>query len=166
MSDTSAMAASHLSIRPFQTTDRELFRAMNEEWISKYFVLEEQDRLVLGNPEQYILQPGGHIFMAFVGDEAVGCCALVPGGESGRFELAKMTVSASHRGRGIGRRLLEHAILEAKRIGCKTLCLESNTMLQEAIHLYEAFGFVRRRRESLPPSHYQRVNVFMELTLE
>jgi hypothetical protein len=39
--------------------DRAAFRMLNEEWISRYFVLEPKDIETLGDPETMILRKGG-----------------------------------------------------------------------------------------------------------
>jgi putative acetyltransferase len=157
------MSASQIHMRPFQPSDAKAFRELNEEWIAKYFGIEEQDRITLGNPEASVLQHGGHIFMAFDGEQPVGCCALLAV-DSG-FELGKMAVSPEYRGQGIGRRILEYAIARAKSLGAKTLHLASNTRLPDAIHLYESVGFRHVPREQVPHSPYTRSNVFMDLQL-
>src|ERR1700742_1350960 len=94
-------------IRRFQPGDEASFLRLNEEWIVRHFVLETKDREVLGNPVKYILQPGGQILFATVGDEVVGCCALVPEETPGEYEVAKMAVTEAWQGRGIGRKILE-----------------------------------------------------------
>ncbi|MGH9413004.1 MAG: GNAT family N-acetyltransferase [Terriglobales bacterium] len=55
------------------------------------------------------------------------------------------------RGRGLGRRLLQHAIAQARSIGAKSLFLGSNTRLKDAVHLYESVGFRHVKPETLPP---------------
>lgn len=112
-------------LRLFQPGDAAHFRSLNEEWIRKWFGLEEQDERVLGDPEASVLGRGGQILIAEIDGIPVGCCALIPG-EEGEFELAKMTVAAAYRGRGIGRRLLDYAIAEARAMGAKSLLLGSN----------------------------------------
>jgi GNAT superfamily N-acetyltransferase len=155
-----------IRIRPLQPQDRDAFRALNEEWITKYFHLEAQDRLVLGDPVTHILKPGGQVFIALAGDEeeAVGCCALIHLSD-GAFELSKMAVAPAYRGQGIGRKILEYTIAQARDMGAKSLRLGSNTLLANAIHLYESFGVQHRPPQSGPSPPYARANVFMELQL-
>ena len=150
------------SLRPGD--DASAFRALNEEWITHFFVLEEKDKETLGDPERTILHKGGHILMAYADGEPVGCVALVLTG-GGVFELSKMAVSPLFRGRGIGRWLLEHAIELARTIGASCLFLGTSTRLPPAIHLYESVGFERVPPEVAPPNAYARADIFMRLTL-
>jgi 2-amino-4-hydroxy-6-hydroxymethyldihydropteridine diphosphokinase len=56
-------------------------------------------------------------------------------------ELRKMYLHRSIRGQGWGRRVLEHALAEARRMGFKHVALETATPLKEAIALYVRYGF-------------------------
>jgi putative acetyltransferase len=160
--ETSVMSKPEIEIRPYRVGDGVAFRELNEDWIGKNFGLEDKDRSTLGDPEKYILQPGGHIFMATSGDEAVGCCALLLM-RPGVYEVAKMTVAEAYRGQGLGRKLLAYTIAQGKALGATSLYLETNKKLGDAIHLYEALGFRHLPRERVVPSPYERANVFMEL---
>jgi putative acetyltransferase len=137
----------------------------NEEWITQYFTLEAKDRETLNDPINSVLLKGGHIFMAYAGVEAIGCVALIPM-KDGVYELSRMAVSSHLRGRGIGGRLLQHAIEQARSLGAKSLFLGSNTRLRDAVHLYESVGFRHVKPESLSPMPYSRAHVFMEMSLE
>jgi putative acetyltransferase len=159
------MFAPDVEIRLFRSEDSLAFRLLNEAWITKYFSLEEEDHVVLGDPDNRILKPGGHIFMAMADNKCIGCCALILLGP-GLFEVAKMAVAEEYQGRGIGRKMLEYTIAQAKALGARSLFLGSNTRLREAIHLYESAGFRHLPPERVPPSPYERANVFMELHLE
>jgi GNAT superfamily N-acetyltransferase len=156
---------SRLFIRSFRPEDSVHFRRLNEEWITQYFRLEEKDSQSLNDPSQYILSPGGYIGMAFVDEDAVGCCALIPL-EEATFEVAKMAVTPAWQGRGLGRKLLEHVIREARQLQAKRLYLETNSRLRPAIRLYESLGFRHLAADRVIPSPYQRADVYMELFLE
>ena len=153
-----------ITFRLFQEGDAEAFRELNEEWIARYFKVEEQDLIQLNDPAGNILQSGGQIVMAIADGERIGCCALVFV-KTGVFEVAKMAVSERYRGKGIGRRLLEYTIAQARRLGAHTLELASNTKLANAVHLYESLGFRHLPPERVEPSPYARANVFMVLNL-
>ncbi|MCU1323275.1 MAG: Transcriptional regulator, MarR family [Acidobacteriaceae bacterium] len=152
---------SEVELRLFRPEDATAFRDLNQAWIEMYFGMEEHDHEMLGDPVGYILEPGGQIVMAFLGDRAMGCCALISVRE-GVFEVAKMAVSEELRGQGIGRRILAETIATARALGAKTLTLATNSKLQNAVHLYESLGF---RHLPPEPSPYTRANVFMEMDL-
>ncbi len=152
-------------IRPFQPgIDAAAFRALNEEWISFHFILEARDVETLSDPEGSILTKGGHIFMLHVEGKAAGCVALVPM-HDGIFELSKMAVAPHLRGRGLGRKILRHAIAQARLFGVRRLFLGSSTKLPDAVHLYETVGFRHVPPEQLPPLPYARASVFMDMVL-
>ena len=156
---------SRIFIRSFQSEDSAHFRRLNEEWITHYFRLEEKDSQSLNDPSQYILLPGGYIAMAFVEENAVGCCALIRL-EDATFEVAKMAVTPAWQGRGLGRNLLEHVIDQARQLQAKRLYLETNSRLVPAIRLYESLGFRHLAADRVISSPYQRADVYMELFLE
>src|SRR5271163_1130599 len=159
-----AIAMPEIAFRLFQHGDGDAFRGLNEEWIERFFAIEEHDHVQLRDPENNILRSGGQIVMAVAGGERVGCCALIFV-RAGVFEVAKMAVSERYRGHGIGRKLLEYTIAQAKALGAHTLELASNSKLANAVHLYESLGFRHLPPERVEPTPYARANVFMELHL-
>jgi len=82
------------------------------------------------------------VFDVLVSDDGdiMGTVGLKPI-RSGVCELRKMYLKASYRGRGNGGRLLKHAIASAKGLGMNRIELETARVLEEAIGLYEKFGF-------------------------
>jgi len=155
---------SDIRLRPFQAGDEAAFRRLNEESIAENFGIEGKDRVVLGDPFGQILKTGGAIFMAVYDNTPIGCCALL-WMRPCVFEVAKMAVEKSHRGRGIGRKLLEYTIAQARARSATSLYLETNNKLANAIHLYESLGFHHVPPERVVPSPYARANVFMEMLL-
>jgi putative acetyltransferase len=164
------MSAAEVEIRPMQLgEDGTPFRVLNEEWISRYFKLEERDIETLSNPEK-ILRDGGQIYFAWVAGEVVGVVALILITDDGVYELSKMAVSPAMRGRGIGRKILVYAIKQARNshgwaLPVRRLFLGSSKRLVDAVHLYESLGFEHISPELLPWVGYARADVFMELPL-
>ncbi|MFE7352135.1 GNAT family N-acetyltransferase [Streptomyces sp. NPDC057543] len=145
--------------------DADSFRALNEEWISRLFILEEADRAVLGDPFGRIVDPGGDVLLAHEpgSGTVVGCVALLAHPDA-VFELAKMAVAPAAQGHGIGGRLVAAAIDRARELGGTRLFLGTNSRLAPAIHLYEDAGFIRITRNCLPVSdYYARADILMEL---
>ena len=151
-------------LRPFEPGDEAAFRELNEAWIRAFFAMEERDHQVLGDPLRPILNKGGLIFMALCDGIPAGCCALQVCGE-GCYELAKMAVSQEMRGLGLGRKLLAYVIQQARNSGATRLVLETNSRLENAIHLYEDAGFTRIPPERGHASPYARADVAMEMNL-
>lgn len=138
------------------------FKSLNERWISEYFRMEETDYKSLDHPQEYILDKGGHIFIALLGDQPVGTIAMIPM-DAHTHELAKMAVAPEAQGKHIGWLLGQAAIGWAKEKGLDKIYLESNTRLKPAINLYYKLGF---ERITGVPSPYERCNIQMELRLK
>src|SRR5690606_11575784 len=61
-----------VKIVEYQSKYQSAFKALNEEWISTYFEMEDADYKALDNPKEYILDKGGKILVALYNDEPVG----------------------------------------------------------------------------------------------
>ena len=106
---------SKIKIERFRPEYAAAFKALNEEWISTYFVMEPSDYAALDNPESYIINKGGEIFVSVEGDIVLGVCALIKVNKQGiDYELAKMAVSPAAQGKGVGFLLGKAAIDWAK----------------------------------------------------
>lgn len=138
------------------------FKLLNEQWITKYFEVETEDELVLNNPFDYIIKPGGKILFASLNDKIIGTCALLKK-EQHHYELAKMAVSEEFQGKRIGRKLGQAAINLTKQIEGKRITLETSSLLIPAIALYKNLGFTVQ--ENPCKSEYSRCDVQMELML-
>ena len=137
-----AQYATAPSIRDFSDDLAGAFHDINVAWIETMFTLEQTDRDVLENPRARIIDKGGAILFAETADlGVVGTCALQKTGE-GQFELIKMAVLESARGRKLGEFLLRATIDRAAAMGAETLYLLTNSACAPAIHLYEKAGFV------------------------
>jgi GNAT superfamily N-acetyltransferase len=140
---------------------------LNEEWIKRHFVLEDDDRKLLGDPLGQIIQPGGAILFAEVDGRTVGCCALIAqAGDPPAYELAKLAVTAEFQGRGIGRQLTVAAIDKARALGAKRVVLMTNSILEPALRLYESLDFTYvTPAQAGGCGHYERCDTTMELRL-
>ncbi|WP_396589512.1 GNAT family N-acetyltransferase [Allomuricauda sp. R78024] len=151
-------------IVPFSEVYSSAFKTLNEEWITKYFKMEEMDQVSLNHPKEYILDKGGYIAVALLNEEPVGVCALIKTTYEGfDYELAKMGVSPKTQGKGIGKLLGNHIIEKAKSLGAKRIFLESNRVLKPAISLYLKLGFTEIVGATSP---YERSDIQMELNLK
>eukprot|EP01039_Chlorochromonas_danica_P009177 gene9177-10131_t len=141
----------------------ETFASLNIKWIEKYFEVEEADLKSLNNPVEYVIVPGGQIFFVVQDDIIHGTCALVKSSHhDNEFELVKMAVDESSKGKGYSNHLMRAAIDWGKNMGAQRITLESNRRLIPAIRLYEKFGF---REVPILDSAYARCDIWMELPL-
>ena len=137
------------------------FKRMNLEYLDKYNLTETHDILVLDNPGEIILGKGGFLWLAKAGEEIVGTVGIMPEGH-GIFELIKMCVAESWRGRGISKLLMETCLQKVKELGGHKLILFSNHQLQTALKLYTKYGF---KNVEVTDSPFETADVKMELEL-
>lgn len=153
-----------VKIVEYESKYQQNFRNLNEEWISKFFKMEASDYKMLDNPEDYIIDKGGHIVFATLNDEVVGTCALVKTSDDPLvFELAKMAVSPRAQGKKIGYLIGEALLNKAKNLNAKEVFLETNSSLVPAIKLYEKLGF---QHAPVTDSPYERCDTRMILDLK
>lgn len=156
------MTTHEVRIVSYDPKYKEAFKALNEEWIKTFFIMEEGDYKLLDHPEEEILAKGGYIVFALLDNEAVGTCALVKAEEPSTYELSKMAVSPRAQGKKIGYLLGQALVEKAKEMKANKIFLETNSILASAIHLYEKLGF---KHVSVEDSAYERCDTKMELII-
>jgi GNAT superfamily N-acetyltransferase len=85
--------------------------------------------------------PRGVFLIASADGEPIACGSVKPITRRIGY-LKRMWVASSVRGLGFGRRILSALESEAKALGFRTLRLETNRALTEAIRLYKSSGYV------------------------
>jgi putative acetyltransferase len=88
----------------------------------------------------YIKRGGLFEILADENDALLGTVGLYPINNE-IVELRKMYFDPILRGQGYGKQTLERMIKEARQRGFKKIYLETNSVLKEAISLYQRFGF-------------------------
>jgi ribosomal protein S18 acetylase RimI-like enzyme len=151
-----------MTFHPYDKSNRDDFYNLNISWLKELFLLEPYDEYVLSNPKSAILDKGGYIFMGKLKGKVVATFALTPS-DVGIYELNKMAVHASFRGRGYGNKLMEFLIHFSRKKNMNVIELYSNRHLENAIHLYLKYGFLEVDLPKLNP--YQRADIKMTLTL-
>ena len=116
------------------------FQQLNEDWLRGYLEITESDRRQLADPVNEIIKKNGSITLVISGETVVGTYALQNLNEQD-CELSKFTVSKKFRGMGLGERMLEQAILQAKDKGYQSILLFTHHKLIEATHLYQKRAF-------------------------
>lgn len=82
----------------------------------------------------------GAFFLLLHGEEVIGTAALHHETDA-VCEVCRMYLAPQYRGQGLGRRLLEHCVREARERGFEEMCLKTASVLVEAISLYKRAGF-------------------------
>jgi ribosomal protein S18 acetylase RimI-like enzyme len=120
--------------------------------------LERMQEFVDNNAKKGLPQ-----FFAFDGDQLVGWCDAIPGDVSGgspHVSRLGMGVAKTHRGRGIGRQLMEVTIARCRELGLEKIELGVYSSNEPAIALYRKLGFRdegRRIRSRLVDGIYDDV---------
>jgi ribosomal-protein-alanine N-acetyltransferase len=91
----------------------------------------------------------GHGWLARQGGEAAGFIAARVAADE--CEILNLAVARAYRRRGVARRLVEHALAEARRAGARRCWLEVRASNAGAIACYRALGF---RRSGLRRGYY------------
>lgn len=139
---------------------RAMFREY-EKWLDLSLCFQGFEEELANLPGKYAAENDGRLWLAYVGDEPVGCVALRK--LEGVGEMKRLYLRESARGKGIGVALIETLIATAKEIGYEKLRLDTYPpKMAKAVGLYESHGF-----REIPP-YYENPNaetLFMELEL-
>lgn len=149
----------NIEIIVYEEKYHEDFKRLNLDYLDKYNLTESHDMIILDNPEEIVLARGGFLWLAKAGEEIVGTVGILNEGH-GIFELIKMCVAESWRGRGISKLLMETCLQKVKELGGEKLFLFSNHQLQTALKLYTKYGF---RNVEVTDSPFETADVKMEL---
>ena len=150
----------NVSVTDFQSQYSNQFYQLNRVWIEEFWILEDNDKKDLLNPE-IIVHNGGQIFFAISKREVIGTVAMIKNSDK-IYELAKMTVKSSFRGKGIANLLMDKCIEFAFKKNASEIFLISNDSLTVARNLYEKYGF---KEVVLDSQKYKRGNVKMILQI-
>jgi GNAT superfamily N-acetyltransferase len=138
---------------------RQLFREY-AAWLAVDLCFQGFDAELANLPGAYAL-PRGRLLLAIKGEVAAGCVAVRPLDEN-VCEMKRLFVSPAFRGQGLGRRLAERVIDEARTAGYATIRLDTLPRMHDAIRLYRFLGFTPC------PAYYETPlsdTIFMELPL-
>jgi len=122
--------------------DYEEAQALIEEYVGTLgFDLSFQDfDQEIRDLEGAYAPPGSCIFLATEDDIVLGCVALRPL-EGDVCEMKRLYVRPAGRGRGIGRRLADAVVEEARGAGYRVMRLDTIRTMQAANALYRSLGF-------------------------
>jgi len=136
------VSAGMVAIRPEDPTS-----AAARYCLESYFAELERrfDHGVIGDVDidaiaRKLKPPTGLLLVAFLRSEPVGCGALRLHADR-PAEIKRLWVSPEVRGVGLGRRLMDRLEAEARERGVRTVRLDTNRNLTEAITMYRNSGY-------------------------
>jgi ribosomal protein S18 acetylase RimI-like enzyme len=107
-----------------------------------------------GLPGEYE-EPRGCLLLATVAGELAGCCALRPLDTvdyANACEMKRLYVRESFRGLGLGRRLAEAILEQARQSDYASVLLDTLSDMEAARALYDELGF-----EEIPPYYFNPI---------
>ncbi len=117
-----------------------------------------------GLPGEYAA-PSGHLLLALVDGEVAGCGALralQDADHANACEMKRLYVRPAFRRFGLGRRLAEALMDEARRCGYSVMLLDTLDDMEAARELYASLGFVETAPyyyNPIPGAHYLRADL-------
>lgn len=93
-----------------------------------------------------VRQPGG-VFVAEASGQIVGYITTFHDVEAGVGFIPNLAVAAGHRGQGLGRRLIEHAVSHFRDLGVTYVRIETLEQNEAGQSLYPSLGFEEIARQ-------------------
>jgi len=140
-------------IRPFCIDDLPALKRITVEAFSGVSIEDYMERLygaIHGHDWQWrkarhldddVARDAGGIFVVEVDGRVVGCITTWQDREAGIGHIPNVAVEATHRGQGLGRRLIEHALQHFRDSGLTHARIETLEQNEVGQHLYTSLGF-------------------------
>jgi ribosomal protein S18 acetylase RimI-like enzyme len=132
---------------------RELFKEYAKA-LNVDLCFQDFDQELADLPGEYAL-PRGCLLLATVFGEIAGCCALRPldGVDyANACEMKRLYVRPQFRGMGLGRRLAEAILDQARQAAFSSVLLDTLDDMEAARALYDELGF-----EDIPPYYFNPI---------
>lgn len=127
----------------------------------KYLALQDYGEELKHLEIKYGL-PHGRLYLAFCGEEAVGCIGLKKI-DNLNCEMKRLYVRPQFREKHIGSQLIHQIIEDAREIGYSYMLLDTLPFLQDAVSLYKKYGFYEISSYNNSPmdtSIYMRLDLY------
>jgi GNAT superfamily N-acetyltransferase len=133
-----------IQVRNYQESDREACRALWHELTEKHREIYQDPKIGGEHPEDYfdkhLAKVGAdNIWVAVHGSEVVGLVGLIV--EEAEAEIEPLVVRKGYRAKGVGTRLIEEVVSEARKRKIKFLNVEPVARNVEMIRFMYKLGF-------------------------
>jgi len=135
--------AASVTLRPARNEDREAVASLVTSVLEEYGLKSDPchtDTDLKDLEFHYHARGGRFDVLENSAGQIIGCVGLYPL-DTHSVELRKMCLRKDARRKGLGKKLLDHAVTSAKKMGYKRVTLETAAVLTEAIKLYTKYGF-------------------------
>jgi ribosomal protein S18 acetylase RimI-like enzyme len=158
--------------------DCEPMPKLNSAWLIRRALPDDADRIgaiARGAYARYIARIGrepapmvanfaqeiaaGHVVVIHSGGTVAGYMIAWP--ETDTYFIDNIAVDPARQGKGLGRRLIEHAVGEARRFQLPSIRLYTNVAMTENLSMYAHLGFVETHRATEKGFH----RVYLRLTV-
>ena len=114
-----------------------------------------------------LMPPNGRTLLATSTDGTLIGCGVIRKIRPDAAELKRMFVRPEAQGLGLGRKLFEMRIAEARNMGCTSLYADTVAGNEAMLSMYEKFGFkyIKRYPENANPPELAQYLVFLELVI-
>lgn len=144
-----------VEIKKFDINDQDRARRLILEGLGEHFgYIDETCNPDIDDIDRIYIKSGNLFIVACLNCELVGTGGLIgETKETGR--LVRMSVDKSYRKKGIGRKIVEYLIVEARKRGYKRAVLSTEVDWIPAIALYESCGFKEYGRNEVDLHMYR-----------
>jgi len=147
--------SSFVKIKEFDISEQSCVRRLILEGLGEHFgYIDETCNPDIDEIDTNYIQKGYIFIVAYLNSELVGTGALIIETE-GVGRLVRMSVSKLYRKKGIGKKIVEYLLGEAKLRGYKRIVLSTEVNWISAICLYESCGFKEYGRNNIDVYMYK-----------
>jgi putative acetyltransferase len=133
-----------------------------QKWLNIPLCFQGFEEEIAGLPGKYA-PPEGRLYLIKLGNNYIGCIGLRKISE-GICEMKRLYVKPEHQGHGLGKKLVELIVDEAKKSGYNKMRLDTiKEKMPNAVDIYEKHGFKKI------DAYYDNPNphtLYMELNLQ
>lgn len=131
-----------IEIRPYKVGEAGYVSYMQMDFYHRAYGFRSVfERYLLEGLAKFLEEPeGGRLWVALDGDKIIGSIAVCRT-DADTAQLRWVFVDERYRGQGLGRRLLDTAMVFCKETGYRHIFLWTAELLKAARHLYGTYGF-------------------------